>query len=70
MIDPERVLEMNMILAGTPDDVSDKIALLEARGITHLLCAAGAGGVPHEEVCASLDLLAHEVMPRFKRSSA
>ncbi|HJZ86433.1 MAG TPA: LLM class flavin-dependent oxidoreductase [Polyangia bacterium] len=63
----EMLMEMNMILAGTPDDVCERIAQLAERGVTHLLCAAGAGGVPHAEVLSSLDLLAHEVVPQFRR---
>jgi alkanesulfonate monooxygenase SsuD/methylene tetrahydromethanopterin reductase-like flavin-dependent oxidoreductase (luciferase family) len=59
-------MEMGMILAGTPDDVSEKIAELQKRGVNHMLCAVGAGGVPHEEVMASLDLIANEVAPRFR----
>jgi alkanesulfonate monooxygenase SsuD/methylene tetrahydromethanopterin reductase-like flavin-dependent oxidoreductase (luciferase family) len=62
----EMLTEMNMILAGTPDDVSDKIAELAKRGVNHVLCAVGAGGVPHEEVVSSIDLLANEVAPRFR----
>jgi alkanesulfonate monooxygenase SsuD/methylene tetrahydromethanopterin reductase-like flavin-dependent oxidoreductase (luciferase family) len=70
MANPDGMFEMlrdsGMILAGTPDDVAEKIADLEKRGVNHVLCAVGAGGVPHEDVMSSIDLIANEVAPRFR----
>jgi alkanesulfonate monooxygenase SsuD/methylene tetrahydromethanopterin reductase-like flavin-dependent oxidoreductase (luciferase family) len=62
----ETLRAMDMILVGTPDDVAERIAALRARGVTHVLCAAGAGGVPHEEALQSIELFAREVIPRFR----
>jgi alkanesulfonate monooxygenase SsuD/methylene tetrahydromethanopterin reductase-like flavin-dependent oxidoreductase (luciferase family) len=64
------LLQTNMILAGTPDDVAARVEELEKKGVTHLLCATAAGGVAHHEVLSSLELLAGEVAPRFRPGAA
>lgn len=35
-------------------------------GVGQVLCWMNFGGLPHAEVCRSMELCAREVMPRFR----
>ncbi len=54
-----------MVVVGDPDHCIKKFRKLEAAGVDHVLCAMGAGAMPSEQVRASMQLLASEVMPAF-----
>ncbi len=54
-----------MTVVGDPKEVRAKLVKYADAGVTHLLCAFGAGAVEPEVTRESLTLFAHEVMPAF-----
>jgi alkanesulfonate monooxygenase SsuD/methylene tetrahydromethanopterin reductase-like flavin-dependent oxidoreductase (luciferase family) len=52
-------------VVGTPDECIARIERYRKAGVTHLLCAVGAGALPTEIVRESLECIAAEVMPAF-----
>jgi alkanesulfonate monooxygenase SsuD/methylene tetrahydromethanopterin reductase-like flavin-dependent oxidoreductase (luciferase family) len=54
-----------MTVVGTPAECIDKLEKYRAGGVTHLLCAFGAGAIDHAIVTESMELFAREVMPAF-----
>jgi alkanesulfonate monooxygenase SsuD/methylene tetrahydromethanopterin reductase-like flavin-dependent oxidoreductase (luciferase family) len=54
-----------MAVVGDPREVRAKIARYAEAGVTHLLCAFGAGAVEPAVTRESLELFAREVMPAF-----
>ena len=54
-----------MAVAGNPQEVRAKLAKYAEGGVTHLLCAVGAGAAEPAVTRESLALIAHEVMPAF-----
>lgn len=61
-----RVLELaGLVIVGTPEHCLERMERLRAAGVTHLLCAIGAGAVPTEIVRESLECLATDVLPRL-----
>ena len=59
------LLQEQTMMAGSPDDVGDKLQELEEVGIRNVNCWVGAGGYPHEQVMETLALFGSEVMPKF-----
>jgi alkanesulfonate monooxygenase SsuD/methylene tetrahydromethanopterin reductase-like flavin-dependent oxidoreductase (luciferase family) len=54
-----------MAVVGDPDEVRTKLARYADAGVTHLLCAFGAGAVEPAVTSESMELFAREVMPAF-----
>ena len=54
--------ELGAILIGSPDQVAEKVARLEAVGVDTLLLVASFGGLLHEQVCRSLELFSEAVI--------
>lgn len=54
-----------MAAVGTPQEVRAKLAKYAGAGVTHLLCAFGAGAVEPAVTRESMALFAREVMPAF-----
>lgn len=66
-----RVLELAGLTAvGTPEECVARLKRYEDAGVTHLLCAVGAGALPTEIVRESLECIAAEVLPAFADSPA
>jgi alkanesulfonate monooxygenase SsuD/methylene tetrahydromethanopterin reductase-like flavin-dependent oxidoreductase (luciferase family) len=61
----EILLERAMI-AGSPDDVCEKLQEVLVAGIDYLICWTDVGGFPHEKAIRTLELFGSEVMPHFK----
>lgn len=59
------ILQEQTMLAGSPDDVGEKLQELEEVGIRNVNCWVGAGGYPHEQVMETLALFGSDVMPKF-----
>ena len=55
-----------MAVVGTPAECIDALQKYRDAGVTHLLCAVGAGAVDTEIVQESMHCLAEEVMPAFR----
>jgi alkanesulfonate monooxygenase SsuD/methylene tetrahydromethanopterin reductase-like flavin-dependent oxidoreductase (luciferase family) len=59
-----RVLDLaGLTVAGTPDECLARIRRYRDAGVTHLLCAVGAGALPTDVVRESLECIASEVLP-------
>jgi alkanesulfonate monooxygenase SsuD/methylene tetrahydromethanopterin reductase-like flavin-dependent oxidoreductase (luciferase family) len=58
-----------MAAVGTPQEVRGKLGKYADAGVTHLLCAFGAGAVEPAVTRESIELFAREVMPAFTISS-
>lgn len=64
---PRFLAAAGMAIVGDPAACIARIRRLEAAGVTHLLCAVGAGALPTEIVHESLECMAREVVPAFRR---
>ena len=62
---PRALAAAGMTIVGSPAECRERVAKLERSGVTHLLCAIGAGAVATEVVRESLECIAAEVMPAF-----
>jgi alkanesulfonate monooxygenase SsuD/methylene tetrahydromethanopterin reductase-like flavin-dependent oxidoreductase (luciferase family) len=51
---------------GTPDQVRNSLRAFEDAGLDQVVLVSQAGNNRHEDICASLELLAREVLPEFK----
>ncbi|HSQ82364.1 MAG TPA: LLM class flavin-dependent oxidoreductase [Casimicrobiaceae bacterium] len=59
-----RVLDLaGLTVAGTPEECLARIRRYRDAGVTHLLCAVGAGALPTDIVRESLECIASEVLP-------
>ena len=52
-------------LIGSPDTIRQKLLELDAANVDQVILLNQAGKNTHEDICASLDLFAKEVMPEF-----
>ena len=57
-------------LIGTPEVVSERLALIEQRGIRRVFAQFGFPGVPHAKVMRALELFGTQVMPHFRAQTA
>ena len=55
---------------GTPDELSGHLAKLEAAGVDQVIFIQQGGRNRHADICASLELFASRVMPRFQAREA
>ncbi|HSN20629.1 MAG TPA: LLM class flavin-dependent oxidoreductase [Usitatibacter sp.] len=67
---PGLLAAAGMILVGDPGECIARIRKLERAGVTHLLCAMGAGALPTALVHESLECMANEVIPAFRDAGA
>ncbi|HTW88065.1 MAG TPA: LLM class flavin-dependent oxidoreductase [Candidatus Binataceae bacterium] len=51
---------------GTPDQVRKSLCAFEDAGIDQVVLVSQAGNNSHEDICASLELVAREVLPEFQ----
>ena len=51
---------------GTPAQLVESLAAFESHGVDQTIFIQQGGNNRHEDICESLDLFAHDVMPRFK----
>lgn len=59
-----------LAVVGDPAEVRGKLAKYRDAGVTHLLCAFGAGAVEPAVTRESLELFAREVMPAFNSAAS
>ncbi|GIM46548.1 luciferase [Collibacillus ludicampi] len=60
------LLAKEQLAIGSPEDVIQLIRKYEAIGMNHVMMLMNFGGMPHEKVMKSIELVAREVMPAFK----
>jgi len=56
-----------LTVVGAPQDCIAKLEKYAAAGVTHVLCAFGAGAVESTVVRESMEIFAREVIPEFNR---
>lgn len=66
---PRLLAAAGMTIVGDPAECLERIARLERSGVTHLLCAIGAGAVATEVVRESLECIAAQVMPAARHTA-
>ncbi|PTX64593.1 alkanesulfonate monooxygenase SsuD/methylene tetrahydromethanopterin reductase-like flavin-dependent oxidoreductase (luciferase family) [Melghirimyces profundicolus] len=54
------------LLIGSPEDVIQRLRKYKEAGCDHIMMLMNFGGLPHEKVLKSIQLVAREVMPAFK----
>ncbi|MDA1009867.1 MAG: LLM class flavin-dependent oxidoreductase [Chloroflexi bacterium] len=54
------------MLAGTPEQMVERIRVLEAEGVTHISMLHQFGGLPHEMILESTRLMGEAVIPAFR----
>ena len=52
-------------LIGSPETIRRRLREFETTGVDQVILLAQAGRTAHEDICASLELFAREVMPEF-----
>jgi alkanesulfonate monooxygenase SsuD/methylene tetrahydromethanopterin reductase-like flavin-dependent oxidoreductase (luciferase family) len=66
-----RVLELTgLTVVGNPKDCVARLQRYREAGVTHLLCAVGAGALPTEIVQESFECIASDVLPALASSAA
>lgn len=59
-----------MVIAGSPDYAIERLRKLAGTGLDHVLCAVGAGGVPHADVLRTIELMGERVIPALRDTAA
>jgi natural product biosynthesis luciferase-like monooxygenase protein len=65
----EDLAQREQLLIGSPDDCIEMIKRYEAIGMDQVMMLMNFGGLPHEQVCQSMKLVAERVIPAFNRSA-
>ena len=52
---------------GTPEKISATLREYERAGLDQIVFSIEAGNISHQEICATLELFAKEVLPEFKQ---
>jgi alkanesulfonate monooxygenase SsuD/methylene tetrahydromethanopterin reductase-like flavin-dependent oxidoreductase (luciferase family) len=66
LLDPDYLLEHDLVLIGSPDTVARHIQTMRDMGVGHVLCWMNFGGLPQDKIRRSMELFAREVMPHFR----
>jgi alkanesulfonate monooxygenase SsuD/methylene tetrahydromethanopterin reductase-like flavin-dependent oxidoreductase (luciferase family) len=61
----ETLVEKDLIAFGSPDDITRVAERYAEAGLTHFLAISNFGGLPHDRVLRSMELIAKHVVPRF-----
>ena len=61
----DKLVEKDLVAFGTPEDIVRIARRYRAAGLTHMLAILNFGGLEHEQVLHSMDLLAREVLPHL-----
>jgi alkanesulfonate monooxygenase SsuD/methylene tetrahydromethanopterin reductase-like flavin-dependent oxidoreductase (luciferase family) len=61
----ETPVEKDLIAFGSPDDIARVAERYAEAGLTHFLAISNFGGLAHELVLRSMELIAKHVLPRF-----
>jgi alkanesulfonate monooxygenase SsuD/methylene tetrahydromethanopterin reductase-like flavin-dependent oxidoreductase (luciferase family) len=68
--DPDGVarglLESGMVAAGTPEDVLEIFQRFKDVGVDQIIVHMQMGGVPHQEIMKTIELLGNEVLPNLR----
>jgi len=64
MMDYEGTLYPDRVIFGDPEQCIERIRQIRSIGVTNVGLLANFGGMPHQQVMASIDRFARHVMPR------
>ncbi len=59
------LVEKNLVAFGDPGEIIRVAKRYEEAGLTHCMAIMNFGGLPHEKVLSSMELMAKEVLPAF-----
>jgi luciferase family oxidoreductase group 1 len=63
----EQLLELNAVICGTPDLVTEQLATFQdVYGFTDVLCWTRLGGLDHRKVLRSMELMRDKVIPNLR----
>ena len=62
----QMMLDSGMVAAGTPDDVFEVLDRFGQVGMDQVIIHMQMGGVPHEEIMRSIEILGTEVFPKLR----
>lgn len=60
------LLDGGMILCGTPEQLIETVERFEAVGASQMILGTAIGGIEHEDVLRSIELMGAEVIPHFQ----
>jgi hypothetical protein len=55
-----------MVAAGTPDDVLEVLSRFQGVGIDQVIMHMQMGGVPHDDIMRSIEVLGSDVLPKLR----
>ncbi|WP_048601760.1 LLM class flavin-dependent oxidoreductase [Rubeoparvulum massiliense] len=64
----EDLRDREQVLIGAPEDVITMLKKYQEAGCDHIMMLMNFGGLPHEKVIKSMELVAQKVMPAFQKS--
>jgi hypothetical protein len=62
----DTLVEQDVVAFGDPDEITRVTLLYERAGFTDFLAIPNFGGLPHKRVLRSMELMAKQVLPRFR----
>jgi alkanesulfonate monooxygenase SsuD/methylene tetrahydromethanopterin reductase-like flavin-dependent oxidoreductase (luciferase family) len=62
----EALVQKNLVACGSPEDVIRVARVYEQAGLTDFLAIMNFGGLPHDRVLRSMQLMAKHVLPAFR----
>jgi alkanesulfonate monooxygenase SsuD/methylene tetrahydromethanopterin reductase-like flavin-dependent oxidoreductase (luciferase family) len=65
----EDLEEREQLLIGSPEDVIARLLKYQEAGCDHVMMLMNFGGLPHEKVLKSMELVAEKVMPAFAKNA-
>jgi alkanesulfonate monooxygenase SsuD/methylene tetrahydromethanopterin reductase-like flavin-dependent oxidoreductase (luciferase family) len=66
----EDLRDKEQVLVGSPEHVIQTLKKYQEAGCDHIMLLMNFGGLTHEKVMKSMELIAKEVIPAFKQSSS
>jgi alkanesulfonate monooxygenase SsuD/methylene tetrahydromethanopterin reductase-like flavin-dependent oxidoreductase (luciferase family) len=69
VFDPHMFAEQDMIIVGEVDECREKIERYQRIGCDAILCYMEFGGLPHESVMTSIELLGTEIIPVLEKNA-
>ncbi len=62
------LVDKDLLAVGDPDEITRVARRYREAGLTHFLAISNFGGLPHQQVLRSMELMAKHVLPRFGHS--
>jgi alkanesulfonate monooxygenase SsuD/methylene tetrahydromethanopterin reductase-like flavin-dependent oxidoreductase (luciferase family) len=59
------MIEAGMVMAGAPEDCTKVLDAFQEVGVDQVIVHMQMGGVPHDRIMESIELMGTEVLPRY-----